>query len=320
MLVCLSCFVTRNRRPANTANPPQPQAWSACQTLWQKLDAIFANGDVRKQLNTEEKAFSLVDQFWKELMRRTVEDPHCVRAGTVPGLGDLLAQHNVAMERIVQALEEYLETKRAAFPRFYFMADRELVETLALAGSADPIAMQPAVRQCFAAIASLEFGDNMAASIVQALCSREGERIALGPNLKARGALEDWLSVLEDHVRKALYKAMKVAVAEYGTTSAYHQWALQHPAQCATSAAQVAWVAATEGAIESDDAHLALRSLSHQKFLQVARAVFSTRACPMVDGVVPVGSRCKNVCRCCSSCCLPSCCTARGSRARSATP
>ena len=244
-------------------------AWARLQASWQQLDAIFANSDVRKALSAEEKAFGAVDGFWKELMRRTVEDPHCIRAGTVPGLAELLAQHNGAMDRIQSALVLFLEQKRAAFPRFFLLADSELLDALALAGAAEPASMQGAVRQCFASVDALEFGDNMAASIVQALMSLEGERIALGPNLKARGALEDWLGLLEDHVRKALYKAMKVAVAEYGASAAYHQWALQHPAQCAATAAQVAWVAATEGAIASDDAHLAMRALSHQKVQQL---------------------------------------------------
>lgn len=44
--------------------------------------------------------------------------------------------------------------------------------------------------------------------------SREGERLALGPNLKARGALEDWLLAMEENMRKVLHRLIKMALVE----------------------------------------------------------------------------------------------------------
>lgn len=44
--------------------------------------------------------------------------------------------------------------------------------------------------------------------------SREGESVALGPNLKARGALEDWLIAMEESMRKVLHRFIKVALTE----------------------------------------------------------------------------------------------------------
>lgn len=44
--------------------------------------------------------------------------------------------------------------------------------------------------------------------------SREGESVALGPNLKARGALEDWLTAMEENMRKVLHRFIKVALTE----------------------------------------------------------------------------------------------------------
>lgn len=38
--------------------------------------------------------------------------------------------------------------------------------------------------------------------------------MTLGPNLKARGALEDWLTAMEDNMRKVLHRCIKVALAE----------------------------------------------------------------------------------------------------------
>lgn len=44
--------------------------------------------------------------------------------------------------------------------------------------------------------------------------SREGESVFLGPNLKARGALEDWLTVMEENMRKVLHRFIKVALVD----------------------------------------------------------------------------------------------------------
>lgn len=38
--------------------------------------------------------------------------------------------------------------------------------------------------------------------------------MALGPNLKARGALEDWLNAMEENMRKVLHRLIKAALTE----------------------------------------------------------------------------------------------------------
>jgi dynein heavy chain, axonemal len=60
-------------------------------------------------------------------------------------------------------------------------------------------AVQPHLHKCFDGIHSLQFGVGAGCSSILAMLSKDGlETVALGPNLKARGALEDWLSSLED--------------------------------------------------------------------------------------------------------------------------
>lgn len=88
------------------------------------------------------------------MISKAAETKNCMRAMTQPGLLDLLKQMNKQLDEIQKALEDYLETKRKAFPRFYFLSNADLLDILGQ--SKNPAAVQPHLKKCFDNIKSLK--------------------------------------------------------------------------------------------------------------------------------------------------------------------
>ncbi len=75
------------------------------------------------------------------------------------------------MDDIQKKLEDYLENKRAAFPRFYFLSNDELLEILANSQNLDVI--QQHLKTCFDNLVKLEINE----LDIVAMFSNEGEKV-----------------------------------------------------------------------------------------------------------------------------------------------
>jgi dynein heavy chain len=113
--------------------------WLQCQRQWMYLETIFSAADIQRQLPGESKRFFEVDKSFKQIMQSTYDVPKAITAGTVQGRKTKLAKHNSTLDKIQKSLEDYLETKRHEFPRFYFLSNEELIDILANAADLNVI-------------------------------------------------------------------------------------------------------------------------------------------------------------------------------------
>ena len=86
--------------------------------------------DIQKQLPNEAKQFQGVDKFWKDHMLRTKKMPLVTEVCNSDALLGRFQKNNADLDQIQKCLEDYLETKRGAFPRFFFLSNDELLEIL----------------------------------------------------------------------------------------------------------------------------------------------------------------------------------------------
>ena len=97
--------------------------------------------------------FATADKFLKNLMKKTFTKPLIAKLLKIAGLFNDLSRILELLEDIEKKLEDYLEVKRRAFPRFYFISNDELVEILA--NSANTNIIQKHINKLFEGIGSM---------------------------------------------------------------------------------------------------------------------------------------------------------------------
>lgn len=213
------------------------EEWMSCQRNWLYLEQIFSTPDIQKQLKAEYQMFSQVDKSWKDIMRQVQDRPNAMKCATQTGMLETLQACNSSLEKIQKCLEEYLDTKRLSFPRFYFLSNDELLEILGQ--SKEPNAVQPHLGKCFGNIKSLEIMTiprNPPA--VHSMTSAEGEVVKMTRSVRAKGAVEMWLSNVEAHMFETVKRHLKVGLAEWIDVQ-LQEWVLKHPGQVVLTVAQI---------------------------------------------------------------------------------
>lgn len=146
------------------------------------------------------------------------------------------------LDDIQKKLEDYLEKKRGAFPRFYFLSNDELLEILANSQNIDVI--QQHLKTCFDNLVKLDIQE----LDIVAMYSNEGERIAFSKSQKARGQVEQWLDSVQSAMKETLYKLLRAGNSEY-PLSDRKQWVLTHYGQIVATVAQIQWCQQSESSI-----------------------------------------------------------------------
>ena len=95
------------------------------------------------------------------------------------------------------------------FPRFYFLANEDLL--MLLAQTKDPRAVQPHMDKCFEGIQKVEFSDK---EEVTHMISAEGETVKFDKMVDVnegdkKGNVEKWMLEIETAMRKSLSQACK---------------------------------------------------------------------------------------------------------------
>ncbi|TNJ26530.1 IAD-5 dynein heavy chain [Giardia muris] len=276
--------------------------WCKLQQTWLYLESIFAPEDIRRQLPQESTDFMQIDSYWVTLMGTIHANP-CVmtvinagQPGTPLQDHDILREFtdaNARLEIIQKRLEDYLESKRLAFPRFFFLSNDELLQILAQ--TTDANAVRPFLRKIFEAIGDIDIstpapvvaptfptsserdgastGDGTRSSkdrrkrrseageppqtspLLTAMISPEGERVDfITPVVPTGGLVEVWLTALEKEMVHTVRERMYHTLCTAPKEGeSRRDWMFSHPAQCIMACGQAVWSAGVEEGLCKDE-------------------------------------------------------------------
>eukprot|EP01064_Diplonema_japonicum_P034643 TRINITY_DN7253_c0_g4_i1.p1 TRINITY_DN7253_c0_g4~~TRINITY_DN7253_c0_g4_i1.p1 ORF type:complete len:4646 (+),score=1368.52 TRINITY_DN7253_c0_g4_i1:87-14024(+) len=197
--------------------------WQEVQSAWVWLEAVFAGGDIMKQLPAEAKRFAQIDKTWVKIMTKAGEQKNVIGFCYDNELLDLLPNLKDQLDQCQKQLQSYLETKRRAFPRFYFVSETVLLDILSQAS--DPTAIQGNIQSIFDGVTSVTFerfkpakGETGSGVIkITWLHSPEGESLQLLEPVPCVGNVECWLLALVDQMCVTVKEVAKRAAAEIPT-------------------------------------------------------------------------------------------------------
>ncbi|XP_030756931.1 dynein heavy chain 10, axonemal [Sitophilus oryzae] len=219
--------------------------WLSVQRKWLYLEGIFVGGDIRAQLPDEAKKFDDIDKAFKKVMLETVKKPIVLDVCTFPGRLDEFKNLGAGLDRCQKSLNDYLDSKRRRFPRFYFISTEELLSIL---GSSDHNVVQEHMIKMFDNIKSLRFTtDSNDRVIASAMISGEGEVMEFRNVVIIDGKVEDWMNDILNEMRRSNRFITKSAIYYYGKVRRPRtQWMLDYQGMVCLAGSQVWWTAEVE--------------------------------------------------------------------------
>jgi len=227
------------------------EMWLVVQNMWSYMEAVFSGGDIVKQLPQEAKRFQNIDKNYMKVVTNAIETANVISTCYDNELMKNLLPHlTEQLELCQKSLTAFLDTKRAEFPRFYFVSDPTLLEILSL--GSDPHAVQPHFQSgLFDSVTAVTF-DKVDKSKMLEMFSIQGERVKfikvdpyghMDDNpVFAVGNIEVWLQNLVDGMQTAVKGIIKKANACVADMP-LEEFIFSHPAQISLLGIQFLWTA-----------------------------------------------------------------------------
>lgn len=202
--------------------------WSEVQRKWNYLESIFSGSeDIRKQLPVDSERFVKTNETFHEILTMILNEPNVLIVTNRSGL-------HVQMEQILselilceKALNNYLETKRLVYPRFYFISSVDLLDILS--NSNDPTIVGRHLSKLYDSIRRLKY--NEGSKIAIGMFSKDhDEFVAFSAECDCCGKVEEWLNRVTNVMRYTLNRLFAQSIESY-EDKARDCWIFDWPAQ-----------------------------------------------------------------------------------------
>merc|ERR1719487_1634214 len=168
------------------------------------------------------------------------------------GREEVLTNISNNIETCEKALNDYLEQKKKAFPRFYFVANQALLDILSNGNR--PLKVANYLGDVFDGIKTLNFEKAPdTGKTGSGIIAKDGEYVPFFEDVVLEGAVETYLSGLEAHCRWQLRDILEVArntADNWEMDKPREFWLEDYCAQLALVGTQIIWTEETVRAFE----------------------------------------------------------------------
>jgi dynein heavy chain len=266
--------------------------WRRFQSKWAYLQPIFDGGDISRFLPDEATKFKQADKYAKLKVDFVRKNPNALKACTEENTAEILKQNNIILEDIQNALNQYLETKRSKFARFFFLSDDDLLSILSQTKDVERV--QEHLRKVFENVNRLLFDKEKQ---IHAMFSVEGEKVGFVDVLDpVDKQVEDWMSEVESQMKKSVRDALFKSIQTY-TSEGRVKWFFEHPGQCSLNGSQVHWTKEVEEAIQKKKLKQFVEKLNNQllEMVKLERSNFSMMQNITIEALIVIDVHAKEV-------------------------
>ncbi|KAK8861127.1 hypothetical protein M9Y10_012822 [Tritrichomonas musculus] len=211
--------------------------WQDVQYRWTHLRPIFIGSeDIRKQLPEQSASFENIDKQMNEFTEKQQENKNVIDTCNQPNVQKFLEMLLRELCVVEKSLYEYLETKRMAFPRFYFVSSNDLLDILSK--GRNPQDIEPHFGKVYDNLVKVKWSGPKTCT---AMMSRENEVVEFEEPLELSGPVEIWLQKLLDTAKVTLRGKLSEAAAAAYDTSQRPKWLVSQVAQVGLTAVCIQW-------------------------------------------------------------------------------
>ena len=230
------------------------QILSEIQRTWAYLESLFIHSDeVKKELPEAAGRFKSIDDEVKTILKDATTVKNVVKSAGKEGLYKNLEKQQSELEVCEKALADYMESKRRAFPRFYFVSTADLLDILS--NGNNPVKVQAHMNKCFQAIEKLTLdNENPPAGVrpmAKAIESCVGkETIPFKTDMKLEGKVEEYMNLIINKMRLELKLHTFDSLTAYNNPKPRHEWCFDWSSQLILVVNQIEWCKGVEKAFD----------------------------------------------------------------------
>ena len=188
------------------------------QNLWLDLEPVATTNDIKWYKPYLYKSYETVSQHFKTILRKVTQEPDVVKALTKTSVSMELDDVDDMFQQFGDAMQSFLDPKRAHCPRLYFISDKEMI-ALYRDASHDIKKTEPYLRKMFKAVHELVLVDvpedpkpkliPRYNPLIEGIKSVDGEYVKFHRVMKARGQIEEWIKFLDHYIKTTLQNMSK---------------------------------------------------------------------------------------------------------------